>query len=208
MAERAHPDDPAFRRRWVRTRLGGWLPWLRRLPNPYLDAFLWRYRWVTSHALGKDVLDVPCGMGWGTSRIRGARSLTGLDLHPESIREARQRYRRHAAFRVGDMQQLGFASDSFDLVACLEGIEHVPVGVGQAFLKECHRVLRPGGQLLLSSPYCRTAPHSGNPHHVHEYSPAEIGALLDQDWTLEERLVRDVDNLTVLYLRCRPRLHA
>ncbi|MBX3748143.1 MAG: class I SAM-dependent methyltransferase [Verrucomicrobiae bacterium] len=208
MAERAHPDDPAFRRRWVLRRRGGWLPWLRRLPNPYLDAFLWRYRWVSSHALDKDVLDVPCGMGWGTSRIRGARSITGVDLHQNSILEAHQRYGRHAQFWVGDMRHLDFPRATFDLVACLEGIEHVPVAVGKAFLEESLRVLRPDGQLLLSSPYCRTAAHSGNPHHLHEYAPAEIESLLQPDWSIEERLSREVDNLTVLYLRCRPRSHA
>lgn len=149
------------------------------------------------------MIDVPCGMGWGTSMISGARSLTGFDLSEDAILEAKKRYGRKADFEVGDMCQLNRPDNSVDVVSCLEGIEHVSPDIGRSFLAEAKRVLRPGGSLLISSPYCRTKPHSGNPYHVHEYQPNEIQSLLKEFFSIEECVRRDVDIMTVLYLKCR-----
>lgn len=146
---------------------------------------------------------MPCGMGWGTSLIRAARSRTGVDLSEEAVLEANHRYGALARFKSGDMGHLDFEEASFDVVSCLEGIEHVPIETARAFLYECSRVLRSQGILLLSSPYCRTKCHSGNPYHLKEYRPDEITALLSQQFTIEDTVSRDVDIMTVLYLRCR-----
>ena len=51
----------------------------------------------------------------------------------------------------GDIQALPFASDSVDGVVCLEVIEHLPAP--QSAIDEIHRVLRPDGLLLLTTPF-------------------------------------------------------
>jgi SAM-dependent methyltransferase len=203
MAERAHPDDPGFRDRWAARWLWGCIPWIGWRKSPYREALLWRYRWASSHCRNRDVLDVPCGMGWGTSLLQGARSLRGIDLNVEAIEEARRRYGSQATFQTGDMAALPIEDASLDVVCCMEGIEHVPVAVGTAFLQECYRVLQPEGQLLLSSPYLVAGGHSGNPFHVHEYRPEEIKSLMGRWFVVEEEVTRQVDRLHVLYLRCR-----
>ena len=203
MSERAHPDDPCFRDRVSFRLRRGIVPWIEIERNPYKVAFLWRYKWVSDYCTGKDVLDVPCGMGWGTSQIRGAKSLVGLDLSEEAIGEANRRYGTLARFQCGDMARLEFGDSSFDVVACLEGIEHVPVEIGRCFLKESERTLRPDGLLLLSSPYCRTMKHSGNPFHIHEYQPEEIHALVSEFFAIETVTTQEVDIMKVLYMRCR-----
>src|SRR5262245_59111585 len=104
--------------------------------TPFRAALESRYAWISRHARGLELLDVPCGMGWGTSMIRGCRRLVGVDLDARAVDEARRRYGSHAEFRVGDMGRLDFPDASFDAVACLEGIEHVPVEVGGRFLAE------------------------------------------------------------------------
>jgi O-antigen biosynthesis protein len=202
MAERAHPDEPGFQEAWRLRRFLGVIPYWGR-KNPYREAFMWRYAWVSRHSLGKDVVDIPCGMGWGTSLIRGARSLTGLDISAEAIVEARERYGEHADFEVGDMSHVGVGDRCCDVLSCLEGIEHVPVEVGEKFLAEAHRILRPNGLMLLSSPYCRMKAHSGNPYHIHEYRPDEIRSKVSKYFHIERVETRDVDDLTVLYLTCR-----
>jgi len=202
MSERAHPHDPAFQDKWVIKRLCGVIPipWLRR--NPYRTALERRYRWVSEQCAGKDVLDIPCGVGWGTAKIKGARSIFGVDLSEEAISEAKKRFGSIAEFSVGDMQRLMFPDDSLDVVCCLEGIEHVPTEIGAVFLREAYRVLRPNGQLMISSPYCRHQAHSGNPYHVHEYRPQEIIDLLRRHFRIGNLFERDVDIMTVLYLQC------
>jgi len=203
MAERAHPDDSGFKTRWSFRLRRGFIPWWTKKQSPYREAFIWRYQWVSGYCGNKDVLDIPCGMGWGTSLISGAKTLKGLDLSHEAISEAVTRYGDLAEFHVGDMAQLGVPDESIDVVCCLEGIEHVPMDVGKKFLQEAWRVLRPHGRLLISSPYCLTKEHSGNPYHLHEYQPDEIKSLISQSFTILDCETREVDIMSVLYLNCQ-----
>ena len=203
MAERAHPDEPGFQDRWQFRLRKGIIPWFSKLRSPYRAAFMWRYNWVSGYCSNKDVVDIPCGMGWGTSLIRGTRSIIGCDLSPDAVSEAKSRYGNKVRFEVGDMGKLDLPAESVDVVSCLEGIEHVPVEVGRRFVAEAHRVLRMGGRLLISSPYCRTAVHSGNPFHIHEYQPDEIHSLINGHFKIENCEWRDVDVMTVLYLTCK-----
>src|SRR5262245_48070279 len=136
MAERAHPDSPDFQHKWVFRLRRKCIPWVGREVNPYREAFFWRYRWVSTHARALEVLDVPCGMGWGTSLIKNARSIVGMDIDRASIEEASRRYGRHATFVEGDMTSMNFTDGKFDLVACLEGIEHVSPQAADRFLEE------------------------------------------------------------------------
>lgn len=201
MAERAHPEDPGFQHHGWRFRLRrGWIPWID-LPrrNPYRRELEWRYGWISKYAVGKRVLDIPCGSGWGTSMIKGASELVGVDIDTESIEFANEKYGHIASFHIGSMENLEFAGGSFHLVACLEGIEHVPVPVADQFLAESHRILSPGGSLLLSSPHCARGGHSGNPYHIHEYQPNEIREKLSRQFVIEDVQVREVDELIVHY---------
>lgn len=204
MAERAHPDLPGFQNRVsLRWRLGI-VPWITWKRSAYRAALKWRYRWAQPYCRGRDVLDVPCGMGWGTSMLRGCRSVTGLDRDQGAIEEARQRYGSLATFQVGDMTNIPFEDDRFDAVCCLEGIEHISREQGKSFLSESRRVLRERGLLFLSSPYSASGAHSGNPFHAHEYRPDEIAAALFQSgYKIEDSIERQVDKMRVLYLRCR-----
>ncbi|CAB4940151.1 unannotated protein [freshwater metagenome] len=136
-----------------------------------------RYRWAARVVDGRDVLDAGCGVGWGSLVLKeaGARSVTGLDFHEGAVEAARTRCGDAASFVVGNLEQLPFDDDSFDLITCFEAIEHVH---GQdAALDELRRVLRPGGIVLMSSPNRGVYP-AGNPFHVHEFQPAELEAQL------------------------------
>jgi 2-polyprenyl-3-methyl-5-hydroxy-6-metoxy-1,4-benzoquinol methylase len=169
MAERAHPKHFNWFRK---SRLFGIIPFISF--NPYRKALFWRYKIANKYCDGKIVLDVPCGMGWGTSLLKRARHITGVDISKEAIIEAKKLYPVVASFQVGSMDLLDFKNKSFDVVVCLEGIEHVSEQVGDKFLNECKRVLKNGGLLILSSPYPVKGSHSGNPYHIKEYTVEEI----------------------------------
>lgn len=206
MSERAHPDDPGFRRlpllRWRR----GFIPWFSFRRNPFRDAFFWRYRWVKRACRSKAVLDIPCGMGWGTAQISGCRLLVGADISLSAAAEARSRYGKQANFLVSDMGRLPFSDGSFDVVSCLEGIEHVECAVARDFVREAYRTLKPNGSCYLSSPHSPRGKPSGNVYHKHEYRPEEMEGLLAPFFVIEREIVRRVSDLTVSYycLRKRP----
>lgn len=160
MAERAHPEDPGFQGTIYETRMHD------------------RYRFASRFTAGQDVVDIACGTCWGWIHLGNARSLAGLDLSEEALREAlRLRFGRRLA--AGAMDALPYADRSFDVVVCLEAIEHVDPSAAARFLAECARVLRPGGLLILSTPLRQSGRHSGNPWHWVEYEEEEIRSLVD-----------------------------
>jgi SAM-dependent methyltransferase len=136
-----------------------------------------RYHWAAQVAGGKRVLDAGCGLGYGIEILRaaGAAEVFGVDLSAEAVEEAQRRIEDAGEVRQGDVRNLEFDDQSFDLVVCFETIEHVEEP--QSALAEFRRVLRPGGVLLLSSPNADAYP-AGNEHHVREYKPGELVGLV------------------------------
>jgi ubiquinone/menaquinone biosynthesis C-methylase UbiE len=103
------------------------------------------------------VLDNGCGPG-GTalSLAEEAAFVVGLDLDARfrnaGVRFGREKGIVNAAFVQGDGSRLPFPDGSFDLVLSHSVIEHVVEA--ERYLRECFRVLRPGGGLYLSTqPY-------------------------------------------------------
>ncbi|MEU4666582.1 class I SAM-dependent methyltransferase [Amycolatopsis sp. NPDC023774] len=100
--------------------------------------------------IGRDVLDAACGPGLYAEELvaRGAR-VTGFDLSPRMVELSRARV-PGAVFRVHDLgAPLGWLAEaSVDLVLLALVFEYVDDRV--QVLRELHRVLRPGGALVLS----------------------------------------------------------
>ena len=114
------------------------------------NAALWRVATVKAIAprAGERVLDVACGTGTSTVAIqaKGATAV-GLDFSEGMIREAR---RRHPGieFVEGDAQALPFADGEFDAVTVSFGLRNVQEP--HTALAEMHRVLRPGGRVVIT----------------------------------------------------------
>jgi SAM-dependent methyltransferase len=107
------------------------------------------------------VLDAGCGSG-GTALSLGEESsfAVGLDLDARfrgsGTRLAHEQKVGNAAFVQGDGTRLPFRDGAFDLVFSHSVIEHVEDAL--RYLRECHRVLKPGGVLYLSTaPYLSLA---------------------------------------------------
>lgn len=199
MAERAHPEDPGFRDRWVwQRRFRGLIPWPRWVRSPWKQGLIARYEFCQPYAAMKRVLDIPCGVGWGTSTLRRTHRLVGVDFSQEAIQYAWIHYRDKADFLVGDMRQLPFADESLDLVICLEGIEHVPVEVGKKFLRETVRVLCSSGRIIVTNPL-PDPKRPQNPYHVHEYDIGELEAILEPYFREELCQNRDVAGISIVY---------
>ncbi|WP_434581891.1 class I SAM-dependent methyltransferase [Carbonactinospora thermoautotrophica] len=111
----------------------------------------------------------------------GARVLA-LDYDPATVDHVRRRYPRVPVLR-GNVVALPLADASVDVVVSLQVIEHLWDQPG--FVRECARVLRPGGRLIVStpnrltfSPGSRPGDRPANPFHTREFAPDELAGLL------------------------------
>ena len=102
------------------------------------------------------VIDTSCGSGHMLSRYRERhdpeRPLLGIDLSPRMVAIANARLGSSAEISIGDMRDLG-AVESGTTAAVLSffAIHHIGPEEVLAALQEWHRILRPGGQLVVAA---------------------------------------------------------
>jgi 2-polyprenyl-3-methyl-5-hydroxy-6-metoxy-1,4-benzoquinol methylase len=94
------------------------------------------------------VLDVGCGNGDLMGRLNALGwSATGVDPDPLAVTEAR---RRGLDAKVGTVADQNYADGHFDAVVSSHVIEHMDQP--RQFLRECSRILKPGGTLIVVTP--------------------------------------------------------
>jgi ubiquinone/menaquinone biosynthesis C-methylase UbiE len=105
--------------------------------------------WACSQAIG-DTLEVAIGTGVNLPHYPAGVRLTGVDLSPDMLAVAETRAEkmgRPIRFIEGDAQDLPFADGSFDTVVCTYALCSVPDDARA--ISDMHRVLKPGGRLIL-----------------------------------------------------------
>jgi SAM-dependent methyltransferase len=93
-------------------------------------------------------LDAGCGSGRTLDDLAERGLVSGVDASPLAVAAARDR--GHADIHVSTIEHLPFDDDRFDLVTCLDVIEHTPDD--RESLAELMRVTRPGGLLVVTVP--------------------------------------------------------
>lgn len=115
--------------------------------NPWLDTAL---PW--NEFAGKAVLEI--GQGVGTDLVRMAENgaiVSAIDLTERHVKLARNNLDQHGLscdLRQGDASKLPFADASFDLVYSIGVLHHTP-DIEDCLL-EAHRVLKPGGRIVIA----------------------------------------------------------
>src|SRR5579872_725964 len=145
-----------------------------------------RYLFARSLAHGLDVLDVASGEGYGSALLaQVARSVIGVEYSGQTALTASNNFpRENLRFLQGDARALPLADGCVDLVVSFETIEHFDRQ--DVFLREVHRVLRPGGRFIVSTPDRDVYSPLGsgaNPYHVHELTYGEFITLLGQTFS-------------------------
>ncbi|WP_107983114.1 class I SAM-dependent methyltransferase [Rhodococcus sp. OK519] len=138
------------------------------------------YRDLLPRCADRRVLEAGSGEGYGANMIADvAAKVTGLDYDVSAVAHVRSRYPRVEMLH-GNLAELPLADGTVDTVVNFQVIEHL---WDQAqFLRECHRVLTTGGELLISTPNRITfSPGRDtplNPFHTRELNAAELTELL------------------------------
>lgn len=142
-----------------------------------LRLHLDRYAFAARFARPGRLLDLACGVGYGT-RLLAARApapveVVGVDLSPDAVAHARARYGGPGIRFVAADAMAWDDADGFDTIVSLETIEHVPEP--EALFARLVGWLRPGGVLVASVP---TTPSVDlNPHHLHDFRPRDLERL-------------------------------
>jgi SAM-dependent methyltransferase len=127
------------------------------------------------------LLDAGCGSGRTLDELARYGRVSGIDLSPEAVALARRR--GHEDVRVARVEELPFDDATFDVVTCLDVVEHTPDD--RATLAELRRVTRPGGVLLVTVPAYQAlwSWHDEVNRHFRRYTSSSLrSAVSAADW--------------------------
>lgn len=162
------------------------IPEVMKPTNGLLLEHIARYQFAILYAKGR-ILDFACGSGFGSNIIAKAaknniEEIVGIDLDEGAIQYARGAYyhplityEQENAVDPTLPKRLG----QFDLIVSFETIEHVEEE--QQFLENIYQMLKPGGTLVISTPFGqgRGMPTT-EPFHVHQLTKDEFHDLFSQ----------------------------
>ncbi|HCX65450.1 MAG TPA: SAM-dependent methyltransferase [Eubacteriaceae bacterium] len=168
--------------------------------NGMLLEHIERYRFSKAFAKG-EVLDIACGAGYGAEILLENNdqmvSYTGADIDEECIRYAREQYgsaqTRFLQCNALD-QDLPRKLGKYDTIVSFETIEHFHGD--QQFIENLYQMLKPGGILLISTPFGRgVGKPCKNPYHVHQYTEEEFVDRLGKfsDVTMYHQVGQDIE---------------
>jgi SAM-dependent methyltransferase len=125
--------------------------WFRRIDRRYGRFRRHRLlrRWIGLPSGAQRLLDVGCATGVFLDGMRGEGwQVQGVELSPSAAEYARRRFGLEVF--IGTLEQAALENGAFDVVTLWDVLEHVYDP--RSTLLEIHRLLKPGGKLLLSLP--------------------------------------------------------
>ena len=161
----------------------------QRLLFPYVKA---------AQIVSGNVLEIGCGWGRGLELLtKAADHYTGIDKNEELINALSAEY-RNATFVAANIPPLSTLPDNaFDYIVTFQVIEHIQND--DLFINEAHRVLKPGGKLLLTT-VNRVFSLTRNPWHVREYDANGLKTLMGKYFpSVDTRGIHGNDKVMTYY---------
>jgi ubiquinone/menaquinone biosynthesis C-methylase UbiE len=122
-----------------------------------------------------NVLEVGCGEGRGVAVLmEKASAFTAVDKIKPVIDELQKKFPEGKFIAMNIPPLGGIADNTYDFVVSFQVIEHIEDD--RLYLQEIHRVLKPGGTALITTPN-RSMSLTRNPWHIREYLPNELNKL-------------------------------
>jgi ubiquinone/menaquinone biosynthesis C-methylase UbiE len=171
------------------------------IQNESTIEHLHRYAIAMELAIGKCVLDIACGEGYGTALLaQKAKHATGMDINKSIIEKATEKYRKNnIRFEMATAEKIPVLDNSYDMVVSFETLEHVDDQ--ETMLKEIKRVLKPAGILLLSTPEKKNySDKTGyqNPFHKIELYRPELEEMLKPLFTQVKIYAQQIAHASII----------
>ena len=139
------------------------------------------------------ILDAGCGVG-GTSIYLAKKypnsNFIGITITPGQIalanKFAEERHVENADFMLGNYMKTDFSNQSFDNIFALESASYSRNKEG--FVKEMHRILKPGGRIAVIDTFLMYAPHDMFMKKLHDLICIGRGVPVDEDLILKDFL--------------------
>lgn len=144
-----------------------------------------RYEFAQKHISGGNILDIACGVGYGSAHIArecpDIQQITGVDLNNEAIAYAQVKY-AHSKINFIQADATKFVPEAkCETIISLETVEHLPQP--KAFLQHLTQFLTPTGTLIVSVP--TTFSTDANPYHLNDFTSKSFRKII-ADLGLEE----------------------
>lgn len=144
--------------------------------NPIHQRLLKAYYAAMPYVEG-NLLEVGCGEGRGVELLSPlSTKYVALDKITDVIRRLSESY-KNVTFKQAVVPPFkGIDDNSFDVVVSFQVIEHIEDD--EFFLREIHRVLKPGGKAVISTPNIKMT-LTRNPWHIREYTAKQLTDLTE-----------------------------
>jgi ubiquinone/menaquinone biosynthesis C-methylase UbiE len=143
--------------------------------NPVHQRLFFAYYEAATITSG-NLLEIGVGVGRGLELLTGAcDQYTGIDKNGALLAQLRQAYPQHQFIERHIPPLTGLPDNAYDYVVTFQVIEHIQDD--DLFIREIHRVLKPGGQLIVTTPNIKRS-LTRNPWHVREYTAEGLAGLL------------------------------
>ena len=151
-----------------------------KVTREQIQRMLTRYLFAAQYCHSKDVLEVACGSGQGLGLLANhAHTLVGADYSDVLLQKVEQHYHQRIPLTRLDAHDLCFKDLAFDTIILYEAIYYLKQP--EIFINECHRVLRPGGSLLICTANKDLPDFNPSPHSYQYFSPKDFQKILSQE---------------------------
>lgn len=176
-----------------------------------LERMQHRYCWAAQYCNGKDVLEVACGTGPGLGILNAVSAhFEAGDYDKDILEIGRSYYGNSINLKQFDAVAMPYPDKSKDVIILFEALYYVENV--QQFIKECLRVLRPDGTILLSTANKDLSDFNPSPNSYEYFGVKEMNEIFSvngflceffgyinvDDISLKQKILRPIKKAAVL----------